>query len=549
MAPADPGAERTLAAALGLHDVTARLLRNRGLADPEAAARFLYPKLADLHDPGLLKGMDAAVARIRQALVKKERIVVHGDFDADGVTSTALLMRFLRILQAPAVYHIPERLTEGYGVSVEAVERLAAEGAGLMITVDCGITAREPIARARALGLDTVVTDHHEPSGALPEACAIVDPKREDETYPFRDLAGVGVVFKLAWALARDVSVAGAVSDELKAFLWETGENRILVKHGLSALERSRHPGEGALLSVAGTEAPGSQDLAFRLGPRINAAGRLGDSRTVVEMFLTDSREAALESARSLDRMNRRRQEIERKIFDEACERVVREGRERGSAIVLAGEGWHPGVIGVVASKLVETFHRPVVLVSLDGEAGRGSARSVPAFHVHRALSRCADLLTSYGGHAQAAGLTLRSERFEEFRGAFERAAAESLTADDLVPRLAVDAELSLGDVGTSLLAEVSLLRPFGIGNPEPVFAVRGGTVAGRPKTLGSEGRHLSFFFRTGDAARRAVAFGMGGRAGELEGARADLAFVPYLNRFGGRENVELRVKDIRLLT
>lgn len=561
--PRDGRAEERLSASLGLMPLTCHLLRNRGFSDPEDAARFLHPRLSELHDPALLADMDAAVARIRRALVEKEPIVIHGDYDADGVTATALLLRFFKALGADASWHIPDRLDEGYGLHAESMEALARGGAKLLLTVDCGTTAHAAVDRARACGMDVVVTDHHEPSGPLPACAAVVNPKREDETYPFRDLSGVGVAFKLAWALARDAARSPAAMEELKGFLAASlglvalgtvadvvslsGENRILVKHGLKALAQSRHAGERALLACAGTDRPEADDLAFRMGPRINAAGRMGDSRTALELLVCDAYDEALGKTKALERMNRKRQEIEKRILVEVEARILAEGLHEGPAIVVEGEGWHPGVIGIVAARVADAFHRPTVLVALDGAEGRGSARSIPAFNLHAALVRCAPALASFGGHAQAAGLTVRRDRLEDFRAAF-CAAARELAPADLVPRLDVEAEVSLAELDNSFLAELELFRPFGKANPEPVLAVRGGRVAGRPRLIGAGGKHLSFYFREGETAFRAVGFGFGDRIETLEGSRLDLAFTPFLNRFGGRENFELRVRDLRVL-
>ncbi|MHC4599145.1 MAG: single-stranded-DNA-specific exonuclease RecJ [Planctomycetota bacterium] len=558
------GTEEKLRGALGLRPLTARLLGNRGIVSPEEGAHFLHPKLGDLHDPFLLKDMAPAVMRIRKALLEREKILILGDYDVDGVTATALLLRLFRLLHADTGFHIPHRLEEGYGLHAESMEGFAEEGAKLLVSVDSGVTAREPVARARTLGMDVIVTDHHEPAGALPECTAVIDPKRADETYPFRDLSGVGVAFKLAWALAREVSPGKEVPEDVKSFLWEClglvalgtvadvvplkGENRILVRHGLKSLGASRHPGERALLSSVGAENPDASELAFRLGPRINAAGRLGDSRLAVDILTNHSFENAVKEVRNLDRMNRKRQKIERRIFEEANEKVRARKADAHPAIVLEDEDWHAGVIGIVASKLVEAYGRPVVLIALDGDRGRGSARSIPSFHIHEAMKQCASTLDSFGGHAQAAGLSVPRDRLESFRDRFCQVAAEQLAVDDLAPRLEVEAEISLRDLDNSFLAEMALFHPFGKENPEPVLAVRDGVIAGVPKRVGSEGQHLSFHFRDGPVALRAIAFHFGELATVLEGARADLAFVPFINRFRGRETLELKVKDVRAL-
>lgn len=555
-----------LASELSLSPIMGQLLWNRGFRTRDDAARFLRPSLDHLFEPELMQDMDKAVARISRAIAADEKIVIYGDYDVDGMSATALLYHFFSLLTARVDYFLPRRIEEGYGLNSEPLRRFKSEGASLLVTVDCGIGAVEEAAVARELGLDLVITDHHEPEGALPEAVAVINPKRKDSRYPYRDLAGVGVAFKLAWALARHFSGQRRVTPEFKEFLLNaiglvalgtiadvvplTGENRVLVSAGLDALMNSRLPGVRALMNVAGVrDVLTARDVAFRLAPRLNAAGRLNEPTVGFELLVTESFGRASEIAADLDAKNRRRQAIERKIL--ASARKSLKGVfdvENDRVIVLAGEDWHPGVLGIVASRIAEEFYRPTLLLNLEGEMARGSARSIPPFHIFDALKSCEDLLVSFGGHAQAAGITIASKMIDQLREALEAAAGE-LTGEDLTPCVPVDAEVSLCDVTPALISQLDMLEPFGEKNRPPLFVARGVKTAGRLKRVGSDGQHLSFFLRDSGTAMRAIAFGWGEFRARLEKhpGTVSVAFETQIDTWRGTGEPELVVRDIRL--
>ena len=507
----------------------------------------------------------------------------------DGLSSTALLVEFFRLVGKEPRVHVPRGREDGYGLRRETVERLAAEGTRLIVTVDNGSSAVEAAARAAELGIDVVITDHHQAAPVLPPAHAHVNPWLPGSRYPFPHLAGVGVAFKLVWAIAQRFSRSKKLSPELREFLLGAlafaalgtisdvvpllGENRVLASHGLPALERSTRPGLRALVEFArrGEREPlTAERVAFRIAPALNAAGRMGDSGEGLRLLLAATDEEARALVQSLDRANRRRQEVEEGLHRQASEMVRAEldlPSTRG--IVLARAGWHPGVIGIVASRIAEEFHRPTLLIALDGERGKGSGRSVAGVHLCEALGRCRELLVNYGGHAFAAGLEVESARVDALRRAFD--AAIPLAPEELVPEVSLDAELRLEDISERLLHDLRRLEPHGEGNRKPVFLGAGLEVAGVPRFLGQEGRHLSFLVRPGSAVGeaaaagslprvlRALAFGRADLAGSVLGgergsrrplgpapAPIDLAFEPFLNRFRGEEQIELNVKAMR---
>src|SRR5574341_214893 len=493
-ATVDAGSAERLAGALRLHPLAARALAARGHADPDAAGAFLEPRLADLPDPLTMKGMAAAVERIARALTSGERIACHGDYDVDGVTSTVLLAGFLRAAGGDVVTYPPHRLAEGYGLNLGAVERLAAERVRLLITLDCDITSVDEVRAAAAAGVETVVVDHHTVPVELPQAAAILNPHQPGCGYPSKQLAAVGVTFALVMALRRalreagrfgagrpepnlrqalDLVALGTVADVVPL----VGANRVLVKWGLEELARSKRPGLDALKRVAGIAkgAPvGAGQVGFRLAPRINAAGRLDDAGRGVRLLLTsDAREAAA-LADELDRENQARQEIEKTILEEALADATARVKAGARGLVLHRPGWHPGVVGIVASRVVERFHRPAVLVgALDG-VGKGSGRSIEPFHLYDAIAACSEHLVRFGGHQHAAGVTIEPEAVPRFREAFEAHAARALRPEDLVPRTRIDGWVVAGDVGERAAADLAKLGPFGAGHPEPVWALRG---------------------------------------------------------------------------
>ena len=556
-----------LATALGVHPVVAAVLGQRGYDTAETARAFLKPDLTQLHPPEDLPGLDEAADRLVAAARDREPVVIYGDYDVDGITAAAILWKALRLADANVRIYVPHRIEEGYGLNLEAIERLAEEGARVLVTVDCGIGGRAEVARARDLGLDVIVTDHHEPDpDRLPPALAIVNPKLPESSYPFRDLAGAGVAMKLAWALGKRLSGRQRVDEAFREFLIAAtglaalgtiadvvplvGENHALARFGLEALSASRHPGIAALREVGRLQgkAIDAYHIGYVIGPRLNAAGRLGHAGEAVDLLTTAGPDAAMDIARNLDRQNRRRREIEQHILEEADAQVADTfDPDRDAAIVAAGQGWHTGVIGIVASRIVEKYHRPTVLIGIDDDGAQGSGRSIPGFHLFRALSACREHLTTFGGHAMAAGLRLPAGAVDAFREALRAHAAETLTPDDLTPRLKVDAEVDPTHITLETARVLDDLGPFGAGNPRPVFAVRQIDVVGSPKRIGRRGAHLAMHVTRGGRARRCVGWRMGdladavGRAGSC-----GMAFTCRVSTFRpSRPEVELHLKDL----
>jgi single-stranded-DNA-specific exonuclease len=547
------------------------------VVDAGAARRFLKPDLTHLHEPDLLPGIGPGAERIAAAVRSREPIAVYGDYDVDGICGTALLLGILGAAGADVRPYIPDRRAEGYGFNADAVRRLAAGGVKVILTVDHGSSAVEEIALARSLGVDVVVTDHHLPAaGAAPACVALVNPRAPGAdgapAYPFPWLCGTGVAFKLAWAVARRLAGGPRVAAPLRERLAESlalvalatvadvvplvDENRVLVVYGLALLRRSPSPGIRALLEAARIDDrdPDAEDVAFRLAPRLNAAGRMGDAGRALELLTTADPERARALARELEGENRARREVERRILEEARARVPLDADGLPPAgIVVAGDGWNAGVVGIVAARLAEEFHRPSVVIAMDGPRGRGSARTVGSFHLQRALEACGDHLDAHGGHAAAAGLEIVRERVDSFAGAFAAHAAGFLTGGTGEgafggPSLDLDALVGPSALDGEAVRALSRLGPHGNGNPAPLLGAEGVEVVGVPRPMGRSGDHVAFFVREGDgAARRAVWFG--GAAGlpalleEGEG-RLSLAYRPSLNRFRGGAEVELMVED-----
>ncbi len=537
----------------------AQILWNRGLRTRAEAEEFLHPDYRRLADPYLMKGMPQAVERIVRALENGERITVYGDFDADGVTGVTLLVQTLRTLGGRVSPYIPHRIEEGYGLNMEAVERLAAEGTRLLITVDCGISNAAEVARAQALGMDVVITDHHLPPTAfLPPALAILNPRQPDCAYPFKRLAGVGIAFTLARGLARsgipgreklrredllDLVALGTVADVAPL----VGENRILVAYGLEAIRRTERPGLRALMAVAGVrpERVGTGTIGFILGPRLNAAGRLSHARIAYHLLLAESQEEAATLARELDTLNRERQEIMAQTLEQARRQVLSLPDEH-RVIFLASPDFPTGVIGLVAGKLLEEFYRPTLLVELGEGESRGSARSIPDFHITQALEHCADLLTRYGGHRVAAGFSLPRENLPALAERLLFLAASQLDEYALTPRLNIEAEVSLSDLNWDLFRLIEQMSPFGVENPQPLFLCRRVQVrSARP--VGSEGEHLRLTLSDGRTTRGAVGFRLGSRIEECPpGSLLDLVCSLESDTWNGEERLELRIRDFR---
>ena len=559
--PGDGAAE--LAAELQLDVLAARVLWARGLRTAADAAAFLADKLADLPDPFTMKGMPAAVERVAQALLQREKVTLWGDYDVDGVSSTALLSTFLRQLGGVVATYIPHRLEEGYGLNAAAIERIAGDGTKLLVTLDCGITSHAEIARANALGLEVVVVDHHAVPETMPPALAVLNPHQPGCAYPTRHLCAGGVTFNLCMGLRRTLRERGYFQSRAEPNLREyldlvalatvadvvplTGANRVLVKHGLKELTAGRRPGVKALKEVAGLE-PGQAVTAglvgFRLGPRINAAGRLDDASVGLRLLCAETVEAALPLARELDAANAERQAIEQDILQQALAQA--EGKQAHRGMVLWGEGWHPGVVGIVASRVVERFHRPAIVLGVLEGTGKGSARSIEAFHLYDALKGCSAHLSRFGGHKHAAGLTIAAEHLPSFEQSFTAWADERLTDEDLVARCRVDAVVSPVELTQKAVEGLEVLAPFGHGNPMPVLAARGLRASPRvlaPKRPGGSG-HLKL---TLDAAPAVdvIGFGMAERVGLTDGP-VDLAFQAELDHWRGTPRVSLKLKDLR---
>jgi single-stranded-DNA-specific exonuclease len=550
-----------LATTLGIPRVLATLLVIRGITDPDAAARFLDPRLEHLHSPWLLKDMEPAVERILRGIAQDELIAIHGDYDVDGVTSTVMLRRVLEKLNARVTHFIPERLRDGYGLNPPAVERLHAEGVRLIVSVDCGVRAEDAARRARELGVDLIVTDHHEPDATLPKAVAVINPKRPDCTYPDKHLAGAGVAFKLVQALGERTGLGKWVDGFVKIAALGTiadvvplvGENRVLAKVGLEHLSSGRHaPGLTALLEETGLlgRRVDSYHVAFLIAPRINAAGRMATPDIAARLLLIGE-QARIEEARSLARQlseeNGRRQEEERSILDSARQAIEKDP-EIGAhhVLVVDGPGWHRGVIGIVASKLVDSRSRPAIVLSVDGDLAHGSCRSIPKFDMLGALERCAELFERFGGHRQAAGFTIRADRIPELRRRMAAWGLEVLQPEDLFPQVRVDTELPLADVSPTLVDGLERLAPFGQGNPSPVFGSGVVEVSSGPKAL--KERHLSMDLKDGARTFRAIMWRGAEWAPTFETHRSavQVAYSIERNHFQGATTIELRLAAVR---
>lgn len=552
----DEGAARALADALALPLPLGRLLLARGHDEPGQAKRFLRPSLDQLHDPRLLKDLPQAVDRLARAIRAGETILVHGDYDVDGMCSTTLMTRAIRSLGGLAVPFIPDRRTDGYDLGPAGVRAALDAKAGVVLTCDCGTSALDAALDLRAAGIDLIVSDHHLPGGPLPEAFAVLNPRRADDESPDKDLAAVGVAFKLALALVRELhGNENVVLNSLDLVALATvadvaplrGENRIFVRRGLALLGESKCVGLRSLIRSAGLE--GKEITAGRVGyilaPRLNALGRLDRAMRGVELLLAEREGDALTLARLCEEKNRERQDMDRRILDEAMQRVERLDLDATWGIVLSDANWHSGVIGIVASRIVEQTARPVFLIAVQDGVGKGSGRSIPAFDLHAALAACGHLLVKHGGHRAAAGLTVEAERIPEFTTLFNEVARERLTADDLVRELRVDLDLPLAEATDDLERLLRHLEPFGPGNPGPMFLAEGVRVSSRARRIGTDG--VKLVVEAGERRLDAVGWGMAERAGELgEGAMLDIVYKLERNEYRGRTSLQLGLADFR---
>jgi len=545
---------------LDIPPLVAQLLIKRGITDSQEGERFLSPLLQHLHDPFLMKDMDKAVDRVVQALKNRDKITIYGDYDVDGITACTLLMDFLCSLGAQTSYYIPHRLKEGYGLNADALKKIAAQGTSLLITVDCGVSDREEIELAQQLGIDTIVVDHHEPPPLPSPAYAVLDPLQPDCHFPFKGLAGVGVAFHLVIALRRRLRDAGFWHNNTEPNLHRYLDlvalgtiadivplidvNRVFVKHGLKELEDSIRPGIVALKEVSGIgkEEISTGHVGFRLAPRLNAGGRIASAQMGVELLLTQDSERAYRIAAELDQANRERQGIEERIYQEAKEIMGRDGLLDRHSIILSSDEWHPGVIGIVASRIAEEFWRPTILIALDGDEGKGSARSIAGFHIYEGLQACENHLVGFGGHKYAAGLTISRDMINAFRNAFEEVVAKQMGDEDFTPTILVDAEVDLVEITPELLNYLSRFPPYGPSNPKPIFSTREKLPIQDIRTMGRN--TLKFMIRENTRTYEAIGFGMGDQSQQLT-SKVTIAFHPRINEWQGVQKLQLELKAL----
>ncbi len=589
----DEAASREISEKFSLHPAVAAALYNRGMRTEAQVHRFLRGGLDALHDPFLMKDMEKAADRILEAGARDEKVAIYGDFDVDGLTSTHVLGRFLSSMGTECSYYVPNRLVEGYGLSHQGIAKCHAEGASLLITVDCGISSIEQVAHAVGLGMDVIVLDHHEPEPILPSCCAVVDPKRPDCSYPFSELAGVGVVYKLCQALLEKLSFgsqgrnraasgadartpdadwissegtaiedAGAASprEMLRQMIDMVAlgtvadlaplvdENRLLVKAGLRQLEKTQNTGLQELKGVCNVDrSVSTYDIAFRIAPRLNAAGRMGNAESALRLLNSEDEIEAYHLALLMEENNKTRQKIEQQILVQAEDQIRREvDLSSGRCIVVYSKNWHQGVTGIVASRLTKNYYRPTIIVSVEGEFARGTARSIPEFDILNGLRECRDFLSTFGGHRLAAGFEIEMAKLLAFKARFEQITAEKLSSADITPKIVVDAVMDISEVSPRLVSSLKMLEPFGEANPQPVFVSRGLFLVSSPTVVGS--RHLRILIQGRDGPIEAIGFDMADRLRELRNStRAfDLAYVPRMNKFGGTETLQLVIKDFQ---
>ena len=541
---------------LSVSPVIITLLFNRGITSDKEITAFLSKSMQDVHNPMLLPDMEAAVNRIAAALSNNERICIYGDYDVDGITSTVLLYKYLLSHGADVSYYIPDRITEGYGVNIKAVNKISKTGCKLLITVDCGITAVGETELAKAQGMDVIITDHHTCKEKIPNATAVINPKREDSEYPFSELAGVGVVFKTVLALSMKLgentkeafykyspyAAIGTVADVVSL----TDENRVIVHRGIISAKENPTPGIAALMNAAGATELNTGTVAYAVSPRINAAGRMGNANLAAELLICESKSTAAEIAEALNTENQRRRVQEKNILDEA-EAVIAANPKLLSkpVLVIGGQMWHQGVVGIVASRLCEKYYKPVVLISFEDGKGHGSCRSIEGFNIFDALDYCDDLLEKFGGHAMAAGLTLNESEFDKFSEKINRYAADNMPSDGLTPVLDIDCTIGASAMTEHNINVISSLEPFGEGNSTPVFAITNATVAAAMQ-MGDGGAHLRLQLAKDGHNLSCVGFRMGHLCAALTPGKAvDIAFTPEINTYNGRRSVQLRLADV----
>lgn len=530
----------------------ATILANRGIIEDEKVRKFLEPTREDFYDPFLMPDMEVAINRIIEAINKNEKIMIYGDYDVDGITSISVLQKFLKEREVEVSSYIPNRLEEGYGLNKEAIKGIYDKGYRLMITVDCGISAIEEIEYANSLGITTIITDHHEPLEELPKALAVIDAKRKDNKYPFNQLAGVGVVFKVIQALGiklgldekeylkyLDLVCVGTISDIVPL----VDENRVIAKLGLKLVNVTKNLGLRCLLEAAGYKTIDSNTVSFGIAPRVNACGRMGHENEALDIFLSEDIKEVKMLTEKLNEYNRTRQETEKNIVKEALELIEMNKENEKNAIVLGHKGWHHGVIGIVSSKITETYFKPSILVSFEAGIAKGSGRSIPGFDLHEALCKCSNFLEKYGGHEMAVGLSLKEENFQEFKEELDKIAKES-KVDEILPIIYIDGTVKQEDMKMDFVKELYKLEPFGEGNKMPLFAYKGLKI-NSIRAL-TEGKHLKLTLKDDNIIIDAIGFNMGNLVNDyLIGDKVDIVGVLEVNSFNGMENIQINLKDI----
>ncbi|HUN55543.1 MAG TPA: single-stranded-DNA-specific exonuclease RecJ [Smithella sp.] len=559
----DKKLENLLSKEFGIHPIISQILVNRGILDIEAARRYLRPSLNDLHSPYLMKDMKKGVSRLLKAIHNHEEIVIYGDYDADGITSVVILYKFIKELTPHINYYIPDRVQEGYGLKIPAIDKFKDNNVSLLITVDCGISDVDQIAHAQSIGIDTIVLDHHEISGLLPPAVASINPNREDCAFPFKGLAGVGIAYNFLIALRGSLNKEGFWKDRTHPNLKEyldivtlgtigdmaplIDENRIFVKIGLDLISESQRPGIKALKEISGVDNQtiDSFKASFSLIPRINAAGRIASPLDAVKLLLTDDMAEARVLSEKLDSYNRQRQLMEKKILNEIVEKISNNDViEKMSAFVFASDKWHPGVIGIVASRLVELFNRPAFVISLNNGVGKGSGRSVSDFNIYKGIQQCAPLLLSYGGHYHAAGISIKEENIDAFAGLLDEITRQSFASPEPSSPIMIDSECHISDINLNLIQQMDILAPFGSKNPEPLLYARNIQVSSLVVVGNS---HLKMCVNSNGTSLDSIWFNMGKHINALDGANIDIVFTPQINNWNGSPSIQLKLKDISI--
>lgn len=533
-------------------NLLASILVNRGIIDGEKINVFLNPTRKDFYNPFLMPDMEIAVKRIVKAIENKEKIMIYGDYDADGITSITVLKKYLNEIGLKTGEYIPNRLNEGYGLNKDAISKIYNDGYRLMITVDCGISGLEEVEYANSLGMEIIITDHHEPAEKLPEAIAVIDAKRKDNKYPFNQLAGVGVVFKLIQAISTELKLEekeylkyldlvciGTISDIVPL----VDENRVIAKLGLKLIEKTKNIGLKTLLNIADLKKIDSNAISFGVAPRINACGRMGFQEEALQLFLTEDSGEATKIAKRLVQFNQERQAKEKQIFEEVIEKIEKDNKDK-KCIVLAEENWHHGIIGIVASKITEIYYKPSILICLEGDKGKGSGRSIPGFDLYTALTKCSDYIEKFGGHSMAIGITIKKENFEKLKEAIEKYAQES-NISDIMPIINIDKEINLKNINIEEVKSLELLEPFGEANKMPLFLLRNLKIDSIRALSG--GKHLKLTLKQDNNIVDGIGFNMGDLSKEyLLGDKVDVVGTIEINSFGNKENIQINLKDIR---